>query len=158
MGVLYDYFRSADAAAVAKLMEATAGHSPLYPDGAAAADGIDAKGIEPVVTLGQLIAMILDVEWESDLANGDLVWPAGESDEDDDGPWVQAVNQRARDALAGVDDARLPELAERWAGIEELRADSPEAVEGLRAVATDLVGLARRARAAGDQLYCWMSL
>lgn len=158
MGVLFDYFRAADPAAVAKLMEATAGHSPIYPDGPVVADGVDAKGIEPVVTLGQLIAMILDVEWDTALADGDLVWPAGESGEDDDGPWVQAVNQQARDALAGVDDARLPELAERWAGIEELSAASPEAVEGLHAVATDLVALARRARAAGDQLYCWMSL
>lgn len=153
MGVLYDYFRAADAAAVADLMEATDGHSPLFPDGPPMADCVDAKGIEPVVTLGKLIAMILDVAWSSDLADGPLVWPAGEQDEDDDGPWVQAVDQRTRDALAGVDDARLPELAERWAGI-----GSPDEVEDLRTVATDLVGLARRAQAAGDQLYCWVSL
>lgn len=155
MGVLYDYFRAADAAAVVKLMEATEGHSPLFPDGQAVADGVDAKGIEPVVTLGQLIAMIREVEWTPRLVNGKTVWPAGE---DDDGPWVMSLEAPLRDVLADVDDARLPDLAARWARIEELDAHSPEEVEALHAATTALVALARRARAVGDQLYCWMSL
>jgi hypothetical protein len=57
-------------------------------------DGVDAKGIEPVV-------VILDIPWGSD------------------GPWVVALEDRVRDALAGVDDARLPELAAWWTEIEE---------------------------------------
>ncbi|GAA0924877.1 hypothetical protein GCM10009558_037130 [Virgisporangium aurantiacum] len=75
--------------------------------------------------LGKLVAMILDVEWDTDISGGGLAW---------------------RDALAGVDNARLPELATRWAGIEELAvADWPEAVEGLRDGAASLANLARRA-------------
>ncbi|GAA4470610.1 hypothetical protein [Phytohabitans houttuyneae] len=155
MGVLCDYFRAADDTAVAKLMEATDGGPVIVHGDASAADGVDAKGIEPNVTLGKLVALILDVEWDTDISGGDLVWPPGDPGA---GPWVQAIHTSARDALAGVDDARLPELAERWAAIEELAIDDPEGIDILRDGMTRLVALARRARAAGDQLYCWISL
>jgi hypothetical protein len=73
MGVLYDYFRAADDLAVADLMQATRGQSPVTNQ---VADGVDAKGIEYTVTLGQLVALILDVAWTPDLVAGKLIWPA----------------------------------------------------------------------------------
>jgi hypothetical protein len=73
-----------------------------------------------------------------------------------DGPILQELSVETRDALALVDEARLPELAAQWARIEEMstlwdESDLLELLEGL-------VGLARDAQKAGDQLYCWGTL
>jgi len=62
VGVLYDYFRAADGATVAKLMEATDG-GPLVQHGPEpVADAVDAKGIDPTVVLGKLVSFALDPE------------------------------------------------------------------------------------------------
>lgn len=113
-------------------------------------DGIDAKGIEPSVTVGTLVAFALDRPWDPDLMGLEMVW-AGD---DEDGPWVVELDDLARDALAGIEDARMPELARWWAGIEELAEDP----EWMLVVLTGLVHVARRARDAGQHVYCWMSL
>ncbi|GIF72511.1 hypothetical protein [Asanoa siamensis] len=61
-----------------------------------------------------------------------------------------------RDALAGLSDEQLPELAVRWAAIEEFGGFVPADV--LVGTMGELAGLARRARAAGEHLYCWICL
>jgi hypothetical protein len=66
------------------------------------------------------------------------------------------LSDDVRDDLAGVPDDRIGALAERWAGIEEFhRRVSPELAGQLIAA---FAGLARRAAATGDHLYCWMCL
>jgi hypothetical protein len=72
------------------------------------------------------------------------------------GPWLQELDNEARNTLASVDDARIPGLAVMWANIEEFKGHAR--VESMVTLITDLVGLARRARDAGDHLYCWSSL
>jgi hypothetical protein len=158
MGVLFDYFRAPDAASVAKLMQVTDGGSPIHHGQEPAADSVDAKGIEPNVTLGQLVQRILGVDDGADVIGGELVWPAGaESAEDYQGPWVVVLDDQARDALASVEVARVPELATWWSGIEEIYGGD-DAIESLMGMLTELSGLARRAQAAGDRLYCWICL
>ena len=152
MGVLYDYFRAADKVAVTELMQAGRGGSPVTNQ---VADGVDAKGIEYAVTLGQLVALILDVAWTPGLAGGNEVWPA-DGDEDSEGPWVVSLGDLARDALAGIDDRQLPELALSWSTVEELSRYTDR--EFLQTVLADLVGLSRRAATAGDHLCCWVCL
>ena len=151
MGVLYDYFRAADASTVAVYMEASRGGSPVT---SRAVDGVDAKGIEPVVTVGKLVASILDVPWHPGLVDTDEIWPM-DNDEDGEGPVVLSLADDVRDVLAGIDDPRLPQLATRWSQIDEVARSDPDFI---RSVLTDLVGLARRAATAGDHLYCWVSL
>ena len=51
----------------------------------------------------------------------------------------------------------MDRMAGRWAGIEEFGSVGPEP-DVLREFLGQLVGLARRARDGGDQLYCWMCL
>jgi hypothetical protein len=55
MGVLYDYFRAPGPAAALRAMDRAGG--PLTGDaaGESAFDGLDAKGIDPKVVLGQLV-------------------------------------------------------------------------------------------------------
>jgi hypothetical protein len=158
MGVLFDYFRAPDAASVAKLMQVTDGGSPIHHGHEPAADSVDAKGIEPHVTLGQLVQRILGLGDDADVIGGELVWPAGaESADDYQGPWVVVLDDQARDALAGIEVAQMPELATWWSGIEEIYGGG-EVIEPLMGVLTELRGLAHRAQTAGDHLYCWICL
>ena len=159
MGVLYDYFRAADGATVAKLMEATDG-GPLLRDGHdPAADVVDAKGMDPTVILGKLVSLALGAPWTANLVEDELVWPpdAGE-DEEYEGPWVVVLGNRARDALDEIADDRLPELATTWSRIEEMSTYGDVGPDTMLPVLTALVGLARRARRADDRLYCWICL
>ncbi|HEX6681612.1 MAG TPA: hypothetical protein VF062_02405 [Candidatus Limnocylindrales bacterium] len=153
MGVLYDYFHARDTDAVVKLMAETGGHSPLTVQNRQI-DAVEAKGIDPTVSLGQVIAMILDLEWSTHLVPADAVWPADL--EWHEGPWVLDVGEVAQRALARLDEARIPDLATRWAATEEFRgqADPADLARGLN----DLSALARLASATGERLYCWVCL
>ncbi|MFF2957956.1 hypothetical protein ACFVT1_03320 [Streptomyces sp. NPDC057963] len=164
MGVLTDYFRAADAASVVRALEQTDGGSPLCA-APAVFDGVEAKRVDPDVVLAQLIAAIHRVEWRVDLVEETTVWPTspvpgpdGPETEDDPwvtGPWVSELRPPARDTLAGVRDSEIPAAVARWVQAEELEGARAEDMQPL---AEELVLLARRARDAGDQLYCWMSL
>ncbi|MFG2913396.1 hypothetical protein ACGF0D_10960 [Kitasatospora sp. NPDC048298] len=164
MGVLTDYFRAADAATVVRALEPTdGGLPPLGADGSF--DGVAAKGVDPDVVLGQLLAAVLGEPWHVDLVTETAVWPtttppgpSGLADEDDPwatGPWVTELGGATRDALAGVPDDRIPEVVARWAEAEEWDGADPA---DLLPLAEELIALARRARAAGEQLYCWICL
>lgn len=159
MGVLYDYFRAQDSEAVAKLMAATGGGPLVRQAELPVADAVDAKGIDPSVVLGKVMSFALDVPWDVDLAGIRLVWPDGaDEDEGYEGPWVVVLSERARDALAEITDDRFPDLAARWSRIDELSHYRDVQPEMMLSLLRELVGLARRARAAGDSLYCWMCL
>jgi hypothetical protein len=118
-------------------------------------DGIEAKGVDPAVVLGMMIAAIQQVPWSPDLVRESLVWPAGgEPDPDHEGPWVSELTTSARDALAQARE--LPRVAREWAGIEELGGHLD--VADAQAFIETMAGLARRAREADELLFCWMSL
>ena len=166
MGVLSDYFRAPDAKSAARAMELPGG--PLLPE--PAFDGVEAKGIDPYVVLGQLVALIRGVPWHVNLVRGVLVWPPPETEPATkeqynmlpegspwkEGPWLQELEREVRDTLATVEDTRLPALAAQWARIEEFHHTM--SAEVALSFIKDLVGLARRAHDAGDRLYCWTSL
>jgi hypothetical protein len=148
---LFDYFRAPGADAVQRAMDVTDECSPMGE----VFDGVEAKGVDPAVVLGMLIAAVRQVPWRPDLVGEKLVWPpGGEPDPGHEGPWVTELNALARDALAEADD--LPRVAREWARIEELggRVGVAEA----QAFIKTMVGLARRAREADELLFCWMSL
>jgi hypothetical protein len=154
MGVLFNYFHAADVAAVAAVMDAD-GDVEVF-------DGLDLNGIDPPVILGTLVAAIKDVPWSVDVLGDRPVWPdPGPDGPDADydplstGPMVLKLSADARDALAGLPDDRLPDLAAQWAESEELAGVDPA---DLRPVIDLLRQLARRAKAADELLYCWICL
>ncbi|MBV2152376.1 hypothetical protein [Kitasatospora sp. SUK 42] len=182
MGVLTDYFRAPDAATVVRALELTGGGRPEFfgegPGGnsggnsgggsGGAFDGVEAKRLDPGVVLAELVAAIRDEPWQVDLVVETPVWPTtpepgpgrtdGPADEDDPwttGPWVTELDDATRDTLAQVPDERVPEAVARWAQAEECGAADPS---DLLPVAEELIALARRARAAGERLYCWICL
>ncbi|MDR3079704.1 MAG: hypothetical protein LBV60_02025 [Streptomyces sp.] len=164
MGVLTDYFRAGDAASVVQALERTGG-GPLVGAQQPAFDGVEAKGVDPVVILGMLIAAVNQVPWNVDLVGETTVWPTtqapgpdGPQDENDPwatGPWVSELGAVVRDTLAGVPDADVSAVVARWVQAEELR---PASVEDMKPLAEELVRLARRAQEADEQLYCWICL
>jgi hypothetical protein len=163
MGVLTDYFRAADETSVVQALERTDG-GPLVGVQHSTFDGVEAKGIDPYVVLGNLIAAIKQVPWSTNLTASETVWPTTpkpgpDGPEDDDpwatGPWVTELNAAVRDALAGVNDADVPKLVAEWTRTEELHGAQAGDIQPL---AEELIQLARRARDADEQLYCWVCL
>jgi hypothetical protein len=170
VGVLIDYFRAPDGETALRLLDQGDGvpHGPATVG--AGVDALDAKGIDPHVVLGQLVALILGVPWSVDLIDTVGVWPPEEtkprSAEEMDrlpeesrwhtGPWLEELGDRIRDAFAGVDDHALPAIADAWARIEEFggHMDAALALD----ISESFVALARRARQADDRLYCWICL
>lgn len=152
MGVLFDYFRAGTADAVRKTMDEQDGGSPL-----GVYDGADLKGIEPAVTLGQVVGFALGREWSVGLVAESLIWPEdAREDIEYEGPWVSVLDDGSRDALAAIPADDIPELAERWARIEEFHGNADIAY--LREVLTDVSALAVRAREHDESLYVWSSL
>lgn len=164
MGVITDYCRAPDAKTAIRAMEMDESDDSLGPP--LTVDIVQAKGIDPTVVLGQVVAFIRGVSWDPDLVSSTLVWPplgseplskaAFDALPDESplksGPWLEELGAPVRDTLAAVDDARLPALADQWARVEEFHGLA-EAGQ-LLAILSDLVALARRARHAGDRLYC----
>lgn len=159
MGVLHDYFRAPGAATVVALMDRHDADSPETIEGWPT-EVVAVKNIDPGVALGQLVGFVLGEPWTPGLVDDRLVWPGGQDPDllvEHEGPWVRELGDQARDALAGVADDRVPELAARWVRIEEISwPGAPD--DALVPLLTDLVALARAARAADEHLYCWTCL
>ncbi len=164
MGVLTDYFRATDAASVVQALERTNG-GPLVGGERPLFDGVEAKRLDPCIVLGQLIAAITQAPWQVGLVEETSVWPTtpapgpGDTQDEDDpwvtGPWVSELDTVVRDTLAGVRDADVVAVVATWVRTEELH---PAGVEDMQPLAADLIRLARRAREADEQLYCWICL
>ncbi|MGW2255773.1 hypothetical protein ACWCXH_37340 [Kitasatospora sp. NPDC001660] len=163
MGVLVDYFGAHDAASVVRVLKQTDGESPLGTE-PSVFDGVEAKGVDPTVVLAMLIAAIRQVAWQVDLVDETTVWPAspvpGPEDTEDEaspwvtGPWVSELRPPVRDTLAAVHDLDVPAVTTAWVQAVELHGGA----EDMQPVAEELIRLARRAREADEQLYCWQSL
>ncbi|GAA2599790.1 hypothetical protein GCM10010399_33220 [Dactylosporangium fulvum] len=148
MGVLYDYFRAADDASAIKLIEDLVGG----PAGnSSTVDAIDLKGIDPTVTLAELVCFVRGIEWNVNVVEEHLVWSRAEAE----GPWVLSIGDDVRDALASITEAQMPSLSARWGRTEELAWHGPLPDDTMLPVIENISALARRARDAGDHLYCW---
>jgi hypothetical protein len=162
---LYDYFRAADHDQALEIALRPGG--PCGRENVAAhVDALALKNLDPMVVMGKLLALVRGVEWSVDLYDLVDVWPTGpqprapeDFNEDSPwmtGPWVHDLGTAFRDSLADADDSQLPEVSEKWQSIEELQGwDAPAwSLEVIESV----VALARRAREAGESIYCWACL
>jgi hypothetical protein len=147
VGVLFDYFRAPDASTAATVLERLGG--PRDPD-APLLDAVAGKGFEPEVMLRKLQSLLTGVPYE-ELPEAELLAMEGE-----DGPWIVQLSEELRDALADAQASRLPAVAERWVRTEEFwdQATTAEVLPFLG----EVTALARRARQAGERLYCWICL
>lgn len=145
MGNLYDYFAAPDDVTAAPTL-ADAPDTRQF-------EVLGVKGIDPVVQISTLEALLRDISYEEVIANpraGMLVSPEAEEQ------WVVTLSDTVRDALADADRERLAQVAVPWSQTEEFgRGADPEALD---AFLVTLAELARDARNRDHHLYCWISL
>jgi hypothetical protein len=148
VGVLYDYFRAPDRSTAAAVLERVGG--PMGGPDAPVLDAVDGKGFEPTVMLRTLHSLLTEVPGD-ELPMEELVATGGE-----DGPWIWQLSEELRDTLAGAPPGRLQVVAEPWVRTEEFweQATAAEVLPFLG----EVTALARRARQAGEGLYCWICL
>jgi hypothetical protein len=155
MGVLTDYFSAPSDETAASALDRvggpgqpSAGSSPLPPF-----DTFQAKGLDPYVIVGKLEAALTGQDYRAitaDTQYGRLVAKRGAQ-----GPWVVTVSSPLQAALSLAGSGKLARAAAEWSQAEELGGASPEEMIG---VLEGLSGLARRATAKKDHLYCWVCL
>ncbi|MEV4179252.1 hypothetical protein [Nonomuraea sp. NPDC049709] len=68
-----------------------------------------------------------------------------------EGPEIEELSVSARDTLAEVDDARLPEVAQQWMNEHPSSLDGDHVLDLVK----EFVALARRAKESDQLLYCW---
>ncbi|MEV0648451.1 hypothetical protein AB0I28_24625 [Phytomonospora sp. NPDC050363] len=163
MGVFTEYFIAERDDITAEIIES--GPERNLP----AEDMLLAKGVDPVVMLGQLGEQLTGADF-LDIGDDEKSWlwsPGGEVPEDPElrraflaehgvEASVHESKDRLRDALADIADEEVAAVAARWATIEEwgegvTGPDVEWFIEGL-------IALTRRARTEGKHLYCWWSL
>ncbi|MGX9883009.1 hypothetical protein [Streptomyces sp. NPDC002276] len=141
-----DYFSAATDEAAVGVLDAPGGPDPSV------FDVLSLKGIDPVVVMARLEALLTDCAYDEARArprSGRLL-----SDPEAEAAFVISVSDTLRDALASVTGDQLGLMAGPFGAVEEVGLPPAEALEPLRL----LSGLARRAAAENRRLYCWWAL
>ncbi|MBV1852719.1 hypothetical protein [Catellatospora tritici] len=146
--MLFDYFRAADDTAAVQLVQDLDGGPVVVPG--SPADAVDLQMIDPVLILGYLVGFARGDEGTVDFA---LLWRSA----GDRGPSVVSLDDATRDTLAAITEDEMLALSARWGQVEELNWDEPLADDEMVTTIEALSGLAQRAQAADEHLYCWSS-
>jgi hypothetical protein len=111
-----------------------------------------AKGIDPLVQLGTLEALLTGREYEQIVAGQ----RAGHVLAAQDGGEhvVVTLTDELQAALAGADDAQLASIAVPWSQTEEFFGQGDPQI--LTRLLHELAALALRARTKDERLYCWI--
>ncbi|WP_079174564.1 hypothetical protein [Streptomyces mirabilis] len=146
---LCDYFSAADDQAAVAVLQIPGG------PGQADLDVVPLKNIDPVVAIAQLEAIMTGRSYEEASErprSGQLL-----SDPEDGGAFVVSLTDTLTAALATASQDDLVRSAEPWSKTDELRQIGIN-VEFTAGVLEALAGLAQRAQASGQRLYCWWAL
>ncbi|QKW23020.1 hypothetical protein HUT16_31565 [Kitasatospora sp. NA04385] len=147
---LCDYFSAPDDPAAVALLDTFGGPGP------AGFDTVALKGIDPVVVIARLEAVLTGCTYREARARPRSGRSLADPDACDSA-FVVALTDTLAEALAALPSDALPHLAERWSAAEELRQSGTDAATAADAL-HHLAALARRARTTGHRLYCWWSL
>ena len=152
MGILTDYFSAPSDEAAASVLDRPGG--PVAATVPPPFDTVASKGLDPYVVMGKLEVALTGQDYWAVIAGPQYArMIAGRGDE---GPWVCKVSGPLQAALATASDSALALASVDWARVEELQVNGISS--DLSGVLEDLAGLARRAAARDEHLYCWMSL
>ena len=115
-------------------------------------DTVSVKGIDPVVQLGTLEELLTGRPYDEVVDDP----RAGQTVESRDGGerLVCTLTDCLTRALARASDEELQRVAQPWAQTEEFWGDADPG--DLAEFLGELSGLARRAQANGQRLYCWV--
>jgi hypothetical protein len=152
MSLLCDYFAAPSDHAAALTIDWDGG--PSRPnDGKHGYEVIALGSIEPVVLMGQLEALLTNrsvMEILGDPGHDPV------ADRHSGERLVMPIGERLAEALASLQEARIPEVAAEWAHAKEFwgRVGPTDLIDPL----AELVALARKAQAQSQRVYCWMSV
>ncbi|MFC9693891.1 hypothetical protein ACFTSF_35385 [Kribbella sp. NPDC056951] len=144
MGVLFEYFAAKSDAEAAAVIDLVGGPGSLEMD------SLSVSGIEPVVQLGTLEALLTNHPYDevaNDPRNGHAVAVRGNGER-----LVLTITDSLATALARASAEDLQRVAVPWSETEEFWGTADPDV--LADVLVDLAALARRAD--GNRLYCWV--
>jgi hypothetical protein len=161
MGVLFDYFSAGSDKAAASTIDRLGGPgaSPAGPSGAQAGalegapfDTVPLKGIDPLVQLGTLEALLTGRDYELIVAGSRAGHPLAVRD--GGACMVVTLTDELQAVLAESDHDQLAIAAEPWSRTEEFwgRGDPEVLADVLR----ELAELARRAHGRDERMYCWV--
>jgi hypothetical protein len=153
LGVSYDYFSAPSDEVAATAINRIGGpgvpseDTPPLP----AFDTFQTKGIDPVVMLGKLEALLTSRDYE-EIVHRPRACKLLAID-DDGALLVQTLADELQTVLADADGERLAAVALPWSQIKEFwsHADPDQLASWLG----EFAELARRARSRGERLYCW---
>jgi hypothetical protein len=155
LGVYFDYFRAADDEVAIGTRVLTGGPSAAHES----FDSFETKAVFPDPHLELLVALAAGVPYQRGPRTSARLWPPPDTPPPVDetslwltDPSVERLATRIRDALADIGPDEAPDLGRRWA--PDLDHGPDEATQ----LVLGLAALARRARDAGEELYCWSSL
>ncbi len=150
MGILTDLFVASDGEIDDALVEE--GPAQRFPT-------IEGKSVD-TVKITSLNGIATNRNY--DLARGGLEQLLSEvtevRDAGEEGPWVFRLPGALVSALATADEERLAEINNAWAATDEWKLDGVVTPDDIRWLVDDLAALARKARAAGKNVYLWLSL
>jgi hypothetical protein len=144
-----DYFSAADDQAAVAVLDTLGGPSQ------ASLDVVELKNLDPVICMAQLEAIMAGCSYEEARQrprSGKLL-----SSPEAESAFVVSVSDTLCELLAAATEDDLAQAAELWSQTEELRMMRADA-ETMAGVLADLAGLARRAQASSQRLYCWLAL
>ncbi len=147
--VMCDYFSAADDDTAVRVLDRPAG-----PDDSLF-DVLSLKGIDPVVTMGQLEAILTGCTYEEAKARPRSVQLLSSPEEES--AFIVSVSDTLQEALASAGHSSLAEAAVKWAAIDQSRGSEATADTALEVLVL-LSGLASRARSTGLRLFCWWAL
>lgn len=175
MGVFFDYFSAPDDQVAGSVIDREGG--PIAPDpsdepqaprgllrlrrggssgrrgtGSRAFDGVDGKGIDPMVQLATLESLLTGRDADEILE--DPLHSRLVETRDEGTRAVVAVSPRLVAVLVAAEVAELDRVAVPWSQTEEFWGAATPGE--LRPFLHQLAGLARRAAAADLRLYCWV--
>jgi hypothetical protein len=149
VGVLFDYFAASSDEVAAGAIDLPGGPAA---GGGGSFDTVPGNGIDPVVQMGTLEALLTGREYE-EIAQGHDAGAVIVS-RDESQRLVATLTGELQSALSQADDARLAAIAVPWSQTEEFFGQGDSGV--LAAWLGELAGLARRATTRGEHLYCWV--
>ncbi|MDP9445123.1 MAG: hypothetical protein M3P83_12550 [Actinomycetota bacterium] len=132
---------------------------PLVESLGPAYEGFQARGYDPVVSLGALESLLRGINY--DALENDPRWGGSPSDaEPPNDRAVLTLTDTLRDALADASDDDLRRVAGPWSRTEELTQEGWEAVtlEDHVSFLRQLRDLAASAHRHGQRLYCYYEL
>jgi hypothetical protein len=147
--VLCDYFSASDDDVAVRVLDQLGG-----PD-TSTFDVVPLKGIDPVVVMAQLEAILTGCTYDEASERpraGQLL-----SSPDAESAGIVSVSDTLQEALASATHASLVDAAGLWSETDELRLDGITSDTALEVLVL-LSGLASRARSAGLRLFCWCAL